>query len=137
MDVDIVLRTLLAFAIMVTCLAVYGFANRLVLARAAGKYKALQGFMPGTPAIIYFTTPTCAPCKTVQRPAIQKVKQALGEKVQVIEIDASERKDLADEWGVLSVPTTFIIDKKGRPRQVNHGVVRAEKLLAQLENKIY
>jgi protein-disulfide isomerase-like protein with CxxC motif len=63
------------------------------------------------------------------------VKQALGEKVQVIEIDASERKDLADEWGVLSVPTTFILDKKGQPRQVNHGVTRAEKLLAQLEKE--
>ncbi|MFN2197992.1 MAG: thioredoxin family protein, partial [Anaerolineales bacterium] len=121
MDADILFRTLLAFAIIVTGLAVYGFANRLVLARAAGKFKTLQGFTPGIPAILYFTTPTCAPCKTVQRPAIQKVKQALGEKVQVIEIDASERKDLADDWGVLSVPTTFIIDKKGQPRQVNHG----------------
>jgi thiol-disulfide isomerase/thioredoxin len=134
MDADILLRTLLAFAIIVTGLAVYGFANRLVLARAAGKFKTLQGFTPGIPAILYFTTSTCAPCKTVQRPAIQKVKQALGEKVQVIEIDASEHKDLADEWGVLSVPTTFIIDKKGQPRQVNHGVTRAEKLLTQLEN---
>jgi thiol-disulfide isomerase/thioredoxin len=134
MDADILFRTLLAFAIIVTGLAVYGFANRLVLARAAGKFKTLQGFTPGIPAILYFTTPTCAPCKTVQRPAIQKVKQALGEKVQVFEIDASEHKDLADEWGVLSVPTTFIIDKKGQPRQVNHGVTRAEKLLTQLEN---
>ena len=135
MDADILLRTLLAFAIIVSGLAVYGFTNRLVLTRAAGKFKALQGLNPGTPAILYFTTPTCAHCKTVQRPAIQKVKQALGEKVQVIEIDASERKDLAHEWGVLSVPTTFIIDKNGQPRQVNHGVARAEKLLAQLENK--
>ena len=66
-----------------------------------------------------------------------KVNQALGEKVQVIEIDATERKDLADEWGILSVPTTLIIDKKRQTRQVNHGVVRAEKLLAQLDNKIY
>jgi thioredoxin 1 len=134
MEADILLRTFLAFAIIVVGLAVYGFTNRLVLARAAGKFKALQGRKPGTPAILYFTTPTCAPCKTVQRPAIQQVKQALGEKIQVIEIDASERKDLADEWGVLSVPTTFIIDKSGQPRQVNHGVARAEKLLAQLDN---
>lgn len=134
MEADILLRTLLAFAIIVFGLAVYGFTNRLVLARAAGKFKALKGLNPGTPAILYFTTPNCAPCKTVQRPAIQKVKQVLGEKVQVIEIDASEQTDLADEWGVLSVPTTFIIDKSGQPRQINHGVTRAEKLLAQLKN---
>jgi protein-disulfide isomerase-like protein with CxxC motif len=40
---------------------------------------------------------------------------------------------LANEWGVMSVPTTFILDKDGRPRQINHGVARAEKLLAQLK----
>ena len=52
---------------------------------------------------------------------------------QIIEVDASERMDLASEWGVMSVPTTFILDKSGRPRQINHGVTRAEKLLAQLK----
>jgi thiol-disulfide isomerase/thioredoxin len=134
MDADILFRTLLALAIIAIGVAVYGFTNRLVLARAASKFKALQGFSPGTPAILYFTTSTCAPCKTIQRPAIQQVKQSLGENVQIIEIDASERKDLADEWGVLSVPTTFILDENGQPRQINHGVARAEKLLAQLKN---
>ena len=53
--------------------------------------------------------------------------------VQIIEIDASERLDLADEWGVMSVPTTFIINKNGQPQQINHGVARAEKLLSQLK----
>ena len=133
MNADILFRTLLALAIIAIGLAVYVLTNRLVLTRAAGKFKELQGFSAGTPTILYFTTPTCAPCKTVQRPAIQQVQQALGDKVQIIEIDASERLDLADKWGVLSVPTTFIIDKNGQPRQINHGVARAEKLLAQLE----
>jgi thioredoxin-like negative regulator of GroEL len=93
----------------------------------------LDGFSPGTPAILYFTTPTCMPCKTLQRPAIQEVQQTLGDRIQIIEVDASQRIDLANEWGVMSVPTTFILDKDGRPRQINHGVARAEKLLAQLK----
>jgi thioredoxin-like negative regulator of GroEL len=72
------------------------------------------------------------PCKTVQRPALAMVQAEMGDKLKVIEVDATQRPELADSWGVLSVPTTFIIDTKGRPRKVNHGVVRAEKLLQQL-----
>lgn len=134
MDTDIFARTLLALAIASVGIAVYGLTNRLVLARATQKIKSLDGFSLGIPTILYFTTPTCVPCKTVQRPAIQQVQKALGDGVQIIEVDASQRMDLADEWGVMSVPTTFIIDRNGQPRQINHGVTRAEKLLVQLKD---
>lgn len=134
MDFEILTRTLLALTIVGVGLGIYALTNRLVLTRASDKFKGLDGFSPGTPAILYFTTPTCVPCKTVQRPAIQQVQQTLGNRVQIIEVNASERTDLANEWGVMSVPTTFIIDKTGQPRQINHGVARAEKLLAQLKD---
>ena len=133
MDADILFRTLWAIAIAGFGLLAFSLTNRLILARAARKSHGLDGFSPGVPAILYFTTPTCAPCKTVQRPAIQQVQQTLGNEIQVIEIDASEQLDLAKEWGVISVPTTFILDKNGQPRLINHGVTRAEKLLAQLK----
>ena len=129
-------RAIFALVIAGFGIGTYSLINRLVLARTAGKFKALEGFSPGTPAILYFTTPTCIPCKTVQRPAIQQVQRTLGDGIQVIEIDASQRMDLAAEWGVMSVPTTFIIDKDGQPRQINHGVARAEKLMAQLKERI-
>jgi thioredoxin-like negative regulator of GroEL len=57
----------------------------------------------------------------------------LGEQVEVVEVDAGEQPDLASRWGVLSVPTTFIVDAHGAPRQVNHGAVSAEKLARQVE----
>jgi thiol-disulfide isomerase/thioredoxin len=136
MDSEIIYRTLQALAIVGIGIGAYLLTNRLVLTRAASKFQNLDGYVLGIPAILYFTTPTCAPCKTIQRPAIQKVQQAIGAGIQVIEIDTSERVDLADEWGVLSVPTTFIIDKDGQPRQINHGVARAEKLFVQLKDWI-
>lgn len=86
----------------------------------------------GVPAILYFTTPDCAPCKAVQGPAIESLLSLFGEQLQIIKIDASERNDLADAWGVLSVPTTFIIDAQGQPRHVNNGVVSVAKLRQQL-----
>ena len=88
---------------------------------------------PGIPAILYFTTPTCSPCKTVQRPALQALLTELGDAVQVIEVNALEQPEAADRWGVLSVPTTFILDKLGRPREINYGVAGVEKLRHQLQ----
>jgi thiol-disulfide isomerase/thioredoxin len=82
---------------------------------------------------VYFTTPTCAPCKTIQRPAIDKIAKLLGEKLHVVEIDATEYPDLAKTWGVMSVPTTFLLDSRGEARYVNNGVARAEKLMEQIQ----
>jgi hypothetical protein len=52
-------------------------------------------------------------------------------------VDASAQPEVAQEWGVLSVPTTFVIDASGKPRFVNHGVANAEKLIQQLELEDY
>jgi len=124
----------LGIALLVAAAGVlaYRLFNRMLLARLRGRRLGLESVRPGVSAILYFTTPTCQPCKTVQRPALARVQAALGERVQVIEVDCTQRPDLADSWGVLSVPTTFIIDSRGRPRRVNHGVTRADQLLAQL-----
>lgn len=107
--------------------------NQRLLTRARNNVFTLFKQLPDKPVLVYFTTPDCAPCKTVQRPAIERVSDLLGENLQVVEIDAYERPDLAKTWGVLSVPTTFVIDERGEARYVNNGVARAEKLLEQIQ----
>ncbi len=137
MAAEIFPRALMAFAIAGVGIGLYGLTNHVVLKRASRKgYRGLGNFRYGIPAILYFTTPTCAPCKTLQRPALQSLKETLGSKVQIIEIDASASPDIADYWGVLSVPTTFIIDKKGEPLHINHGVTLADKLRKQLNEAL-
>jgi thioredoxin 1 len=127
-------RLLVALIISGAGVVLFLLGNRLILARATGKVKKFKTYQAGQPAIVYFTTPTCAPCKTVQRPAIDKLKRQMGDRLQVIEVDASQQPDLAQDWGVLSVPTTFVIDTDGTPRHVNHGIATAEKLNSQLED---
>jgi thiol-disulfide isomerase/thioredoxin len=117
--------------------ALYAAANRLVLLRLR-RVTAQPGpagglVQTGRPALLYFTTPTCAPCKTFQRPTIQRLQAQVGERLQVVEIDASTDTELADRWGVLSVPTTFLLDSAGQPRFVNHGVTPLDKLARQVE----
>jgi thioredoxin-like negative regulator of GroEL len=70
----------------------------------------------------------------MQRPAIQRLIELTGKGLQVVEIDASARPEVASQWGVLSVPTTFVIDASGQARHVNHGVASTEKLLRQLND---
>ena len=136
---DPLARALWAVLIIAGGLALSWAANRLILRRARSNQESglapLPGRKPGIPAVLYFTTPNCAPCKTVQRPALQRLQAHLGDRLQIIEVDAAAQPELASRWGVLSVPTTFIIDARGQLRHVNHGATRAEKLIQQIEGQ--
>jgi len=133
MNSEIVLRFGLAIGIIGVGAFVYWLINQRLLVRASNNVFTLFKKLPNKPVLVYFTTPECVPCKTVQRPAIDRVSNLLGEKLQVVEIDATKRPDLAKTWGVMSVPTTFILNEQGEARYVNNGVARAEKLLEQIQ----
>jgi thioredoxin 1 len=98
----------------------------------AARRPGLETWQAGRPGILYFTTPDCAPCRTAQRPALERLRAEWDAGLQVIEIDASARAAVADHWGVLSVPTTFVLDAAGAPRYINPGVTNAAKLKQQL-----
>jgi thiol-disulfide isomerase/thioredoxin len=131
-NLDILIRAAIALAIILGSLGIYLLYNWTLQFRTRSLFADLDPKRTGAFTLVYFTTPTCILCKTVQRPAIQKLSQMLGNALQVVEIDAAERPELADRWGVMSVPTTFLFDPSGRLRHVNHGVTRAEKLLIQI-----
>ena len=133
MTAYLLVRALWAVLIAGILVGAYWALNWVLIARVRNKRLGLEGIRLGIPAVLYFTTPTCVPCKTVQRPALAKLQERMGDSVQVLEIDAALQPELANYWGVLSVPTTFIIDARGRPRRVNHGVTSTGKLQKQIE----
>jgi thiol-disulfide isomerase/thioredoxin len=134
---EIISRLIWTIAITGSGVTAYWLYNRLTLSRLAKaqvNQPGLENFDTGRPGILYFTNPDCVPCKTVQRPELERLKTQLnGVGLQIMEVDCHERPDVATEWGILSVPTTFIIDQTGRPRRVNHGVTRKEKLAEQIQ----
>jgi len=134
MSSDILLRFGLAIGIIALGALAYWLVNQRLLVRAQVNALSLFDGLPNKPVIVYFTTPDCAPCKTIQRPALNQLSITLGDKLQVIEIDATQQPELAKKWGVMSVPTTFLLDAHGEARYVNNGVARAEKLLEQLQS---
>ena len=133
MNSELLLRFVSAVGIIFLGVGAYWLVNQFLLSRANNHVTSLLNPLPNKPVIVYFTTPDCAPCKTVQRPALEKLIGILGEKLHVVEIDATERPDLAKTWGVMSVPTTFLLNSRGEARYVNNGVTRVEKLMEQIQ----
>jgi len=83
--------------------------------------------------IVYFTTPMCIPCKTLQQPALHKLQTELGDGcIQIVQIDATKDPSTAERWGVMSAPTTFVLDETFQPKHINHGVADVNKLKRQL-----
>jgi thiol-disulfide isomerase/thioredoxin len=133
-----IVRLLLVIALFALGFALYFYTTRRQVGRLAamnpGSDPILRRLEPGIPAIVYFTTPDCIPCRTQQQPALAQLTRTLGsEGVQIIKIDATQDPESADRWGVFSAPTTFIIDRHGKTRAVNHGVANADKLRRQLD----
>jgi|SRR5271157_1252605 len=134
-NADVLTRAALALAIILSGFGIYLFYNWTLKLRTRNLLAALAPIHSGAFVLVYFTTPTCVPCKTVQRPAIQRLSQMLGNDLHVVEVDATEHPELASRWGVMSVPTTFLFDPRGQLRHINHGVARAEKLFMQLQDE--
>ncbi len=133
---EILIRLGIAALIIFAGVAFYWASTklRLFMLRRRAKRDIELGveLREGVPAILYFSTPDCAPCHSVQEPAIEELRAQYDDRLQIVQVDASQRTDLANSWGVLSVPTTFIIDAQGQPRHVNNGVTLAPRLRQQL-----
>jgi len=90
----------------------------------------LQGLSPELPTIVYFTTANCIPCKTRQQPALKRLGEMMT--VQIVQIDATENPEAAERWGVMTAPTTFILDNQGQAKAVNYGLADEIKLFQQV-----
>lgn len=136
-----VARIGIVVGIAVIGLAAYQVGTRWQVSRVArasrGQNGAGNGLLselrPGVPGIVYFWSPDCAPCLTMQKPALAALQEELGDDgLQVLAVNVYERPDLAESWGVLSLPTTFVVDGQGEPRGINNGVAREDKLRRQI-----
>jgi thioredoxin 1 len=61
--------------------------------------------------LVKFGATWCAPCKAV-KPVLEKVENTTG--VTVFDVDIDESSQIAEEFGVRSVPTVFAL-KDGQP----------------------
>ena len=86
----------------------------------------------GRPAVIAFSTPSCAECRTRQAPALMRLAAALGDQVTVRSLSALEHPDLVQKIGILTVPATVVLDSAGTVRHLNLGYASDARLREQL-----
>jgi thiol-disulfide isomerase/thioredoxin len=128
-------RLLFAMLLIAAGVALWVLYNRVSIARlisTSSSEPALTAVQKGVPTILYFTAPFCEPCRTLQQPALEQLKADFGESLQVVTVDSMMQPDVADRWGVMSAPTTFLLDGNHKPRTVNRGVASVETLKKQL-----
>ena len=95
----------------------------------AGALSAMAG---SGPALLYFTTETCAQCRFQQAPIMQQLQVQFAA-LPVVTLDAVQRQEVARHFGIMTVPSTVLLDDRRVPVAINHGVAPLQKLAAQVQ----
>ncbi|HEY4385057.1 MAG TPA: thioredoxin family protein [Ktedonobacteraceae bacterium] len=83
--------------------------------------------------ILSFSTPDCRQCQTLQSPALERLKSAYGAMVNVVKIDAVEEPALAQQYRVMTVPSTVVLDMHGQVQAVNYGFAPTQRIAEQID----
>ncbi len=116
------------FGVLVLGCYAFGCFQRHRVAREASQSQLIE---KSSPTILYFRSDLCVPCKTMQTPAIEEFKQEV-RGVEIVTVDALREPDVATKWGVMTTPTTIVLDVERKPRYVNNRAVSAQKLAEQV-----
>ncbi len=104
--------------------------RRLAALRRQEAPSPLRTVVSSGPALLYFSTAECAQCRFQQAPILQRLAETAP--VPVVTLDAVEREDLARHFGILTVPSTVLLDHAQRPVAINHGLAPLAKLQQQV-----
>lgn len=130
----------LAITVLIAALGVAYVIGRLLALRsglrtasekAANVDTSDLGLSSTGPTIVHFSAEWCGPCAAVRK-VVDEVCAELPA-VAHLEIDIDANPEAARRLSVLSLPTTILFDRHGRPRYRTHGVPKAADLRSALE----
>ena len=137
MPTRLLILGLLVLAVTVAVLLVrcWNARRSRALATTGTPMWAALGERPdGRRALVAFSTPSCAACRAAQAPAIAVAEARLGPAlVRVIRVDASRQPAVARAFGVLTVPSTVVLEPAGRVVAINQGFAPSGRLIEQLQ----
>ena len=90
------------------------------------------GAVDGAVTVLHFSASWCGPCAAVRRVVSTVVTdlESAGHRVSDVEVDMDENPQLARDFGVMSLPTTFVLDGAMRERSRASGVPSSKDLRA-------
>lgn len=104
-----------------------GLRDRL---RDAGRPIAGASTAPDAPLLVMFTGDSCIPCVRLE-PELEKVAQRLHDEVATVQVNVSDKPELAAELSILSVPTLALLPNRTHVRYLSART--ADALLDELQ----
>ncbi|XP_039132986.1 thioredoxin-like protein slr0233 [Dioscorea cayenensis subsp. rotundata] len=86
------------------------------------------------PVLVDFYATWCGPCQMMV-PVLEKVSEALKDKIQVVKIDTEKYTKIAGDYRIEALPT-FILFRDGKPYDRFEGAMPPEKLIQWIENAL-
>ena len=86
------------------------------------------------PTLVDFFATWCGPCR-MQAPILEEVKNAVGDKANVVKVDIDKNRNLATQYNVQSIPT-LILFRNGEPVWRTVGLQQRETLVSKLNEYI-
>ena len=84
------------------------------------------------PTVVDVGAEWCSPCKMMD-PIVDEIKDEYGNQINIVKIDVNKDGDLANQLGVLSIPT-FLFYKNGEVKQRFTGAI-AKNIFKQRINE--
>jgi len=88
----------------------------------------------GHARVLYFRSDSCASCRTQAR-LFEHIDEDLQARIEMVDVDREPER--ARAYGILTLPTTFVVDAYGEVVHANYGVVQPHKLRGQLADAGY
>ena len=76
--------------------------------------------------ILDFWAEWCGPCRMIA-PALEEIAGAMGEKVKIVKLNVDENPNVAQKYGIMSIPTLMIF-KNGEMAARQVGAAPKQKL---------
>lgn len=83
------------------------------------------------PVLVDVFATWCGPCKMMS-PVIDEIAEELGDSVKVGKVDSDENPEIADKYGIMSIPTIMVI-KNGQVMKTFVGVTAKSEILEALK----
>jgi len=81
--------------------------------------------------LVDFFAEWCPPCQAML-PIVNRVSQEHGDKLKIVKVDIDKNPEIAEEYGVMSIPT-FIFFDKGNPTETIVGAMPEDEIIKRIK----
>ena len=123
---------LIISGIIIAFFVLLWLALRAIQIHRANQALAVMPSETANPVLLYFKSDNCAPCVT-QEQYLTDLEESVGQRMSVRRINTDYDREIAANYGVITVPTTLIVDPAGVVKYINYGITTTSRLAHQLE----